>query len=509
MRRVSNFLSRAGIASTPDTLAVLSGKRTGENRPDDNGKSHFANIGERIGEDNEALRHLLIDTGLQFGALDELKETFGKLVDPLHKLLGTLEQAKFDNAGLRGALSEIRASHEALRAEFDGLEKKASELESDNLRVTRELTSAQQSVRELEGDKAKLTNEIAAVRVGIANLEQQLGEATSTGRTLGDEKRLLLERADSADKRIVESEAAATLAQERLSLLENEKDSLQTALDQTLNQSSRTSRRLAEIENALADARARLRQMEGNLATVEDERKKLSAACDEANERRQSEVYALTLKLDAMRSRSTAAEKLLAEMRQSLLARTEEIRAAEAKLVDATVGRSGAEKKVEQLAAANEAHDRQNKKLEQTRLSLTDRCSVLSETVKARDSSLSGAQDKVKSLSDRVELLKAEAAASQTKAEKRIEQLNAAIERERAERAVAEGALEATRTDYARLQREIAAERAARRRSVNADEALGAGPPNELRPSKNGNGAGHSTGNNGEPAAAKPHSGAA
>ena len=68
---------------------------------------------------------------------------------------------------------------------------------------------------------------------------------------------------------------------------------------------------------------------------------------------------------------------------------------------------------------------------------------MLSETVKARDSSLSHAQDKIKSLTDRVELLKAEAAASQAKAEKRIEQLNSAIERERAERAVAEGALEA------------------------------------------------------------------
>src|ERR1700726_3919350 len=159
MRRVSDFLSRAGIASTPDTLTVLSGKQTGENRPEDNGKSTFANIGERIGEDNEALRHLLIDTGLQFGALDELKETFGKLVDPLHKLLGTLEQEKFDNAGLRGALTEIRANHETLRSEFEGLEKKSSELENDNLRLTRELKSAQQSVQELEGDKAKLTSE--------------------------------------------------------------------------------------------------------------------------------------------------------------------------------------------------------------------------------------------------------------------------------------------------------------------------------------------------------------
>ena len=117
MRKVSDFLARAGVSSTPETLAALTGKPQNSNRPDDSGKSTFANIGERIGGDNQALRHLLIDTGLQFSALDELKETFGKLVDPLHNLLSTLEQAKFDNASLRGALSELRSSHETLRTE--------------------------------------------------------------------------------------------------------------------------------------------------------------------------------------------------------------------------------------------------------------------------------------------------------------------------------------------------------------------------------------------------------
>ena len=153
MRKVSDFLARAGVSSTPETLAALTGKPQNSNRPDDNGKSTFANIGERIGGDNQALRHLLIDTGLQFSALDELKETFGKLVDPLHNLLSTLEQAKFDNASLRGALTELRSSHETLRGEFEGLEKKSSELEGDNHRLTRELTVAQQSAQELDSHR--------------------------------------------------------------------------------------------------------------------------------------------------------------------------------------------------------------------------------------------------------------------------------------------------------------------------------------------------------------------
>src|ERR1700728_91891 len=227
MRKVSDFLSRAGVSSTPETLTVLPGKPRSPDRPEDD-KSPFAHIGERVGEDNQALRHLLVDTGLQFGALDELKETFGKLVDPLHKLLGTLEHEKFDNASLRGALDELRAAHETLRTEFQALEKKSSELEGDNHRLARELTSTQQTAQELEGDKVRLSGEIATARVAVANLEKQLGEESSNVRALGDEKRLLLERADSGDKRIVESEAASALARERLSLLENDKEPVQS-----------------------------------------------------------------------------------------------------------------------------------------------------------------------------------------------------------------------------------------------------------------------------------------
>jgi hypothetical protein len=63
--------------------------------------------------------------------------------------------------------------------------------------------------------------------------------------------------------------------------------------------------------------------------------------------------------------------------------------------------------------------------------------------------------------------------------------------------------LEATRSDYARLQSEMAAERSLRRRSA-PEEAFDADKAKETRPSKNGNGAGH-----GEPPAAPPHSGAA
>ena len=61
-----------------------------------------------------------------------------------------------------------------------------------------------------------------------------------------------------------------------------------------------------------------------------------------------------------------------------------------------------------------------------------------------------------------MKFLESDAEANRGKTEKRAEELNALLQRERLDRSVTEGALEATRKNYAELQRELAAERAGR-----------------------------------------------
>src|SRR6185369_7256131 len=125
----------------------------------------------------------------QLSTIDDLKDTFGKLVDPLSNLLTTLEQERANNAGSQGALAAIRTSHETLRIEFQALEKKSSELERDNERLGRELTTAQQNARALDDEKAKLGGEISAARGAMAMLVKQLGEEASNVRVLTEEKK--------------------------------------------------------------------------------------------------------------------------------------------------------------------------------------------------------------------------------------------------------------------------------------------------------------------------------
>jgi hypothetical protein len=60
----------------------------------------YSDVGSRIGEENEALRALLTDTGRKIGELDELKQAFDKLVAPFNSTLRALEQEKSQTISL-------------------------------------------------------------------------------------------------------------------------------------------------------------------------------------------------------------------------------------------------------------------------------------------------------------------------------------------------------------------------------------------------------------------------
>src|ERR1700742_1150156 len=90
----------------------------------------YSDIGSRIGEENEALRNLLSDTGRKIHELDELKEAFEKIVEPFNTTLRALEQEKSQTTSLTDRLDEARAAYETLRTEFYQIERKATSLEA-------------------------------------------------------------------------------------------------------------------------------------------------------------------------------------------------------------------------------------------------------------------------------------------------------------------------------------------------------------------------------------------
>ena len=466
MAKLSDLFGRKGIPAVADRL-------TGRNGDGGNQISieSLSDVGSRIGEENEVLRNLLTDTGRKISELDDLKDAFDKLVAPFNSTLRALEQEKSQTLSLSGMLAEARTAYETLRTEFYQVEKKATALEADVERLREALELSQETNRALESARLELTDELNARQAQLNELDRQLTHESTQRRTLGEARRALQDQYDIAEKRIIVLEGELAAAREKLALLEDEKRSLQIAVDHALNETARLTRRLTESENTLTATRAQLGKVEASFAEAYSERGRLSAALDEAKELHQAERSSLNMRLDALQSRAATAERLLSEARQNLIARTEEVRAFDRKSVEATIARNNSEKRLAQIEGVHEARERQIRDHEQARTALTERNNALTKALKMRETALARTEEKIAALTERNGHLEADIQISRTNIEKRVEDLNSALQRERMERAVVEGALEAARKDNSRLQSEVAALRSTLRRGAPLEDA--------------------------------------
>jgi crescentin len=408
----------------------------------------WADLGTRVGGDNESLRNLLIDVGRRIDALDDLRDIFGELVVPIGHALNTLEREALDNANLRNALEETSVGYEQLRAEVKDVRKRlaASESECDHLNY--ELGLSQQAVGTLEAEKGELTGELEPARTRITDLEGELARETTAVRMLTEHKQALSKHSAAADKRIAELEGLIGAASEKLTMGADENRSLQTSVDQLVEENSRLQRRGANSEAAVEKTLTQISQLQAGLKAAENERSRITAALAEANDKRQIETNTLSTRLEAMSSRAVTAEKLLAEVRGNLLSRTEDNNAAERKVVEATLVRNMAEKKLELATTALQSKEKLLNEVEQFRTKLAERANTLLLNVRQRDKALSRAEEEIQALSACVGQLEAEADRQRTKAGETIAALKAQLDSERAGRTVAEGALKKARMSY-------------------------------------------------------------
>jgi len=460
MSKVSAFLGRKPASESDNSRVSLTSKQEAVDETVD--QDHFLEVGTRLGEENEALRSLFGEAERRIGELDALKDAFNKITEPMGKALRALEQEKLHNAALQTLLADIRTAHEKLRGEFYLSERRSTSLENVNERLREDLEVSQHRARSIEATRIELIDELSVKRDHISTLERQLAHETAERERFSEDRDILTQQLAEAEKKNVQFEADVATAREKAVLIEDELHTLQKSLDETIAESARLPRRIAESESELANARTQLGKLASAVSEAEADRNRLSTALDEANIRHQSETYSLNVRLGSVQSRALSAEKLLAEARQSLIARTEEKRNLDRKNVETTIALSAAEKKRRQLEATVEAQERQIRDNDQARAAMSERSSGLTRGLREREVALSRAEEQIQALNARVGKLEADIQVNQATYDKRIEELNAALHRERMERSVVEGALESSRRDTIRLQREQGVEPARR-----------------------------------------------
>ncbi|MBI4273258.1 MAG: hypothetical protein HY659_00970 [Rhizobiales bacterium] len=417
----------------------------------------FAPVVTQLGEANEAVRNLLVDAGSKIGELDAIKSSFGKLVDPINKTLRAFEEEKTKKINLQTLLNDMRAAYAKLRADAAELQKKLAASTGESNRLRDELSALQQAFRAAEQTIAELTAASAKSRLQIADLERQLQQEAKEREATREENRRFGERLVAADKRIVQLESDTNTGRQKLLLADQEKASLQAALDSAHSEQTRTSRRLLEAENALAAAQTRMRQIETNYSEANSERVRLAAAIEENNERYQNELKTQAMRFETLKARATTTDKLLDEARATLMQRADEIRGLERRMVEVTLVRNAVESKLSEIDSANVVRETKFNDLAAAHATLNERTEALAKTLKGRESSLARADEQINQLNDRIIFLESERETIRLSFEGQIEELNTTLQRERLERAMAEGALETARKDLARMRRETAA----------------------------------------------------
>lgn len=193
-------------------------------------------------------------------------------------------------------------------------------------------TGKSELANELEQTRAKLAErDTALIRANQwieylaergAKLELQVAGEIPALQMLTEQAEVLAAQFAAATKRVAELEGELGAAREGLVVQENENRSFQTSLNFLVCENSRLSRRLTELE----------------------------ATIDEVNETRQTETNTLHTCFEAVSTRALVAEKLLEEVRQSLLEHIDEKRTAEHNVVvDRTSARDRIDNKLEHL----------------------------------------------------------------------------------------------------------------------------------------------------------------
>ncbi len=418
----------------------------------------FSALGAQVGGENESLRNLLLDANAKMSELDSIKAAFGKLADPVGKTLRALEtrEVRKDRPADRPQQYPHRLRQAAQRGRRTGKESGRRPTRTAR-RCAR--SSPRPSSSCASWSRPSTTSPSTSPRGAPRSPTSKPASPRKPARAnaLREECRRLDERLSTADKRIIALESDLNAARQRLLMAEDEKRAQQTSLEKASADAARLARRLAEAEASFNAVQGRLRHVEANFAELSNEQARLVHAFDEAKERADHELTSQRMRGEALQARASATEKLLGEAREHLLGRAEEIRDYDRRTGELAIERDALAARVAELEADRLRRSSEFEEVERARDTLMERSAALARAFNAKEAALAHAEEANAELTAQIGVLQATIESDRAATEQTIDELNAALRREKMERSVVEGALETGRKDFARLMREVMA----------------------------------------------------
>jgi crescentin len=417
-------------------------------------------VAERVGSISARIEELLL-----------LREEFGDFVESFDELIGAHRQARTRLAEQSAVLAQNANTSSTLRKEATDLQTRIAAADAELTGMRQELSVHQQQAQANAEVINALKLETAENASRAASLERQLifekdkNTALTEANAAKAAELTTLDRQSKANQReIVELKSALVNAA-------SETARLQKLHDEVLPQLHRGKQRQVELETALHKADLAARANEERMA---QERQERDAAVDR-HEREKYELSAsiasLNLQLDGLNNRHTVTLKHLEHARASYDENFESLKQWERSSKQATAALAAAERRLQLSEEQLRVLETQRADLEKSLADMTARNDMLAKAIAAKDAQINHLQSRASSFESRFSGLLQTQENEKLQHEAAKRKLLEQLESERAERALAQGALTIARASREKMSAQIEALKRGRPLNVLLDSA--------------------------------------
>ena len=406
---------------------------------------------DAVGQQSENIRERVNNLSERLEELKTLAGDFGQIVEPLNDFVTQHTATRSKLLEVEALLAREREVSQATRAQLSELHASAVRTSSELATVLVEYRSQEERGREQEAEITRLQLRIEDLNSNLENFEKQLLAETERARAVSDENQTLridLEAADQARSR-AESEVAET--REIISLSDSERARLQQLSEGLTHKVAALTQQAMDLDAQLQSLRQDNSVLQARLSAEQVARQKVEAGRDVERSAQQLEYASLTVKIDGLAAHAANTEKLLAHAREQLRERSDALRASEKSLKEAVAEKLAADRRAEAMQESANRHAAQMQELQKSNSELRERCDMLTKAVRAKESLLDSSVRKAADLAARIDQMTARFEQERAQSEMAHRRLIEELQSEKAERSLAQGALDIARGSRTRL----------------------------------------------------------
>ena len=427
---------------------------------------------DSVGQKNELIRVRFANMIDRLEEIRSLKEDFALLSEPVSDLIRSYPQLQSRLLETEAVLRQETEMTQALRRELGDLGSQHARTSDDLNAAVSQLRKAESRVREQESYIEDLRLNVKDKEAIVGDLENQLAIETERARNITEENQALRLEAQEADQTVARAERELIETRERNGLLDHEVKRLQKVAEEQNYRLSSLTNRYGEVETQLEATRQRASELETKLMAEQVLRQRLETQIDSERSAHQTDLSSLDMKIEGLSSRLSATDKILAHTRDQLRDKNEALRGVERSLKETTIEKNTLDRRLEAIQQEVERQVAMVNELQRSRIELQERVEMLNKAIAAKDFQIESSDNKVASLSERIDQFTKRFDQERSTLESANRRLTEELQNEKAERSLIQGALEIARESRTKIQKKYVALRKRTRLDTQEDDPM-------------------------------------